>query len=98
MTDEIPHELAYEVQKYTNFPWWNGKAYAEYHGYPQRIWTLEQHVSSAVDDLFDVIEWLRSEGQYQQSDRLRVIAGRLAQQIKRPPEGSIVKIAQGWAK
>ncbi|MGP9790718.1 hypothetical protein [Roseinatronobacter sp. NSM] len=37
----------------------------------------------AVDDMVDVMEWLREEGKFEQADRLRTIAGRLARSV--PP-------------
>ena len=38
---------------------------------------LALEVGAAVDDLSDVIEWLRDEKQYEKSDRLRSIRKRL---------------------
>ena len=38
-----------------------------------------------VDDLVDVIEWLRDEQDYAKSDRLRTLAGRLARQVPNYP-------------
>lgn len=69
----MPHELIVEIQKYTDFPWWNGQAYVTYRGFD----ILAREAGNVVDDLGDVIEWLRSEEQYEKSDRLRTIRKRL---------------------
>lgn len=81
MSDELhglPRDLALAVCKHTQFPWWNGPAYADYKGYPQRLKAKDREIRSAVDDLHDVIEWLREQRDFEKADRLRTIAGRLA--------------------
>lgn len=48
-------------------------------------WTgMISDVKPAVDDLIEVMEWLRSEERYEQSDRLRTIVGRLARSLPGP--------------
>lgn len=39
---------------------------------------MESTVASAVDDLVDVIDWLRESKHYPEGDRVRTIVGRLA--------------------
>lgn len=80
-TNEIPDDLAAAVGRYTNMPWWNGQAYAEFRGMPQALRAYADGVGEAVDDLHDVMDWLREEKDFAKSDRLRVIAGRLARLI-----------------
>ena len=42
-------------------------------------WRETNHeVGDAVDDLYDLMEWLREDKAYPQSDRLRAIIGRLS--------------------
>lgn len=77
MTD-IPQKLINEIQNYTCSPWWNGEAYADFKGYPGRIRMLEGGIGDSIDDIHDVMNWLREEKLFRQSDRLRTIAGRLA--------------------
>ncbi|WP_299129683.1 hypothetical protein [uncultured Amaricoccus sp.] len=95
---DLPQELINAVQNYTDMPWWNGAAYAEYHGLPQRIKGFEGDVGAAIDDIADVMNWLREEKLYAQSDRLRTIAGRLARRLNDPSEDtSLVRVsARGW--
>ena len=96
---ELPQHLINEVQRYTGYPWWNGRAYAEYKGYPGRISDLERGIGTAIDDIHDVMEWLREDRLFRQSDRLRTIGGRLAR-LQRPFVGDraflIRDIARGW--
>ena len=58
---------------------------------------LNTNIGSAVDDLSDVIDWLREEKEYEKADRIRTIAGRLAR-LQRPDtdKSSIRNIARGW--
>ena len=99
MTD-IPQRLINEIQNYTGFPWWNGKAYADFKGYPGRIRMLEGGIGDAVDDIHDVMNWLREDKLFRQSDRLRTIAGRLARlqgpYVPGKPPVLIRDIARGW--
>lgn len=45
-------------------------------------WHSTMHeVGGAVDDLHDLMEWMREDGLYEKSDRLRVIMARLAKSI-----------------
>lgn len=44
----------------------------------RREQNLSAEVGRAIDDLYDLMEWLREDKQYAQSDRLRTIMGRLA--------------------
>jgi hypothetical protein len=99
----LPPEIASEVQKHTGAPWWNGRAYCFFKGYPGRIAALEAATGHAIDDIADVIEWLRSEKMFVQSDRLRTIAGRLARARgdpwATPPEADAdawLNIAKKW--
>lgn len=77
MTERLPPELVQQIQAHTNTPWWNGEAYADFVGYPQQIMRLESATRSAIDDIGDVIDWLREDKHYAQSDRLRAIANRM---------------------
>ena len=97
MPRDLPPDLVQQVQNHTGAPWWNGAAYAEFRGYPQRLSQMDKGIGDAVDDLADVIEWLREEKMFGQSDRLRTIAGRLAR-LRRKGDGadSIREIARGW--
>lgn len=95
----LPKHLITEIQNHTGSPWWNGKAYAEFKGYPGRIRELVGGIGAEIDEIYFVIEDLRQNGQYEQADRLRTIAGRLAR--LQPPlldSGStlIRDIARGW--
>ena len=97
---ELPQHLVNEIVKYTNSPWWNGRAYAGYMGYPQKIRKYENGIGDAVDEINDVIEWMRNEKLYAQADRLRTIAGRLAR-LRPASEAEeatqqIRSIARGW--
>lgn len=57
----------------------------------------EQVVRSAVDDLYDVVEWLREEKHYAQSDRVRTITGRLARHtFKRNNPELLTEVARDW--
>jgi hypothetical protein len=48
------------------------------------LWNwITSRLGDAVDDLNDVIDWLREDGQYEQADRLRTITGRIAR-LQRP--------------
>lgn len=76
----LPDMIA-SVQNHTGFPWFNGEAYAEYKGYPQTIRRNEIAIADAVSDLYEVVEWLRTEKLYAQSDRIRAIA----QRLNKPP-------------
>lgn len=76
----LPHDLIVEIQRYTNFPWWNGQAYVAFRGYER----LAKEAGVAVDDLGDVIEWLREEKQFEKSDRLRTIRARLNDALALP--------------
>ena len=67
------NRLIREAQNVTGAPWLNGEAYCGYIGYTQLRVTSEY----VCDDLEDVIEWLRADGFYEQSDRLRTIRNRL---------------------
>ena len=96
MTDD---ELTTIVQNHTGFPWFNGTAYAEYKGYPGEIKTLRRAIARDVDELADVMEWLRGDKHFAQADRLRTIIGRLARCV--PPvvhetPDWIIAIARGW--
>lgn len=97
---DLPQRLINEIQNHTNMPWWNGAAYADFKGYPGQIRAYEDGVGDAVDDLADVIEWLRQGKQYAQADRLRTIAGRLAMlrpdDAKEAERKSLRWIARGW--
>ena len=75
---DLPDHLIAQVQNYTGAPWWNGEAYDQYHGLSASILETRKRVGEAVDDLADVIEWLKAEKQFDKADRLRTIAGRLA--------------------
>ncbi len=92
----MPANLISQIQRYTNFPWWNGRAYAEYHGFPQRIRKMNIAAGEAIDDVADVIEMLRAQKQYAEADRLRTIAGRLARALGNDEEHLIRCIAKGW--
>jgi hypothetical protein len=74
---KLPKELISEVQKYTNFPWWNGEAYASFVGYPQMIFRLKKNIEGVGHELDKVIEELREVKNYQISDKLRVLSTRL---------------------
>jgi hypothetical protein len=67
------HDLIQAVQNHTGFPWINGEQYASFVGYTQQ----SIHIRSAVDDIDDLIEWMRKEKAFEFSDRLRVIRDRL---------------------
>lgn len=58
---------------------------------------INQSIGDSVDDLNDVMEWLREEKQYEKADRLRTIIGRLAR-LRRPDNNPnlIVEIARGY--
>lgn len=57
----------------------------------------EKVVRSAVDDLYDVIEWLREEKHYTQADRLRTITGRLAREtFKQDNPELFTEVARDW--
>jgi hypothetical protein len=61
---------------------------------------LNTGIGNAVDDLSDVIDWLREEKDYEKADRLKTIAGRLAR-MQRPssvPYSNKLtrEIARGW--
>ena len=70
MTDE---EITKAIQDRYGTPWFNGEAYADYRGYRRQSIAMR----TAVDDLDDLIGWLRQSGQYPQADRLREIRNRL---------------------
>lgn len=59
-------------------------------------------VQTAVDDLHDVIEWLRETKNFAQADRVRTIAGRLARSVGKYPafsgyDDSLIRnIARDW--
>lgn len=95
---ELPQKLVNEIQNYTGFPWWNGMAFAEYVGYPQRVRTLELALGDAIDDMWDVMEWLREEKQFDKADRIRIIMGRAARALdsQHGPADAIRIIAKGW--
>jgi hypothetical protein len=94
---ELPQSLINEVQKHTGAPWWNGHAYAEFKGYPQRLALTEREVGDAVDDISAVIEWLREEKQFDKADRLRTIAGRLARLLPDSENPDLIRQqAKGW--
>lgn len=44
-----------------------------------------KRVQDAVDDLHDVYLWLKEDGHYKQSDRIRTIVGRLARAVPAHP-------------
>lgn len=97
MTAGMPQGSIKAIQKHTNAPWWNGAAYAEYMGYPQRIGSLERGLSYAIDDLHDLMSWLREEGQYEKADRLRTILGGMARSLNaRDNEPTWRTIAKGY--
>lgn len=79
----LPQSLIVEIQKYTNCPWWNGQAYVSFFGYE----TLAFQAGQTVDDLTDMIEWLRDEKDYEKSDRLREIRKRLNDALVLPAPG-----------
>ena len=79
---DLPPHLIQLVQRHTGTPWWNGEAYAEHVGYPQRIWRAKTACQLAADDLRDVINALRSEQNFTMSDRLRTIADRLQKEAE----------------
>ena len=81
MSKPLPHDLIMQIQNHTGFPWWNGQAYAEYVGYPQRITVYEVAMRSALSDMSQVIEALRSEKLFAHSDNLRAISDRLAKKL-----------------
>lgn len=64
-----------------------------------RISEYDRVLGTAVDDLYDVIEWLREDRHFAQSDRVRVITGRLArvrrESFREPPD-FIRTIARSW--
>jgi len=96
---EPPPDVIRQMQDCTGAPWWNGRAYAEIMGLPQAIRRYEQEIGYSVDDLYDLMEWLRAERQFAQADRLRTILGRLARSLPPPREtdrGLIRTIARGY--
>ncbi len=97
---ELPQELIVQIQRHTNAPWWNGKAYDEFHGISAGARSMAKAMGDAVDDIADVMDWLREEGQFDKADRLRTIAGRLAKGVDLKYQGGppdlIRNIAKGW--
>jgi len=75
---ELPQHLIREVQKYTNAPWWNGEAYADFVGYR----SLAIGVAKRCDEIDAIIEQLRAAKQYEQADALRVIVTGLRSQSR----------------
>jgi len=99
MVKELPSDLIGQIQNHTGFPWWNGEAYASFRGYPGTIRKMDKGIGDAIDELYDVIEWLREEKQYKKSDRLRTIVGRLARlrgESLDEPEDLIRSMARKW--
>jgi cysteinyl-tRNA synthetase len=84
----IPHRLAAEVTKYTNMPWWNAEAYDAYCGLSTKLRSYFHRTGDTIDDLIEVMEWLRSEKQFDKADRLRTIIGRLARLRPDEPRGN----------
>ena len=60
---------------------------------------LDGVVAETVDDLVDVIDWLREDGRFNQADRLRTLAGRLARKTLKPLDAnprSFQELARTW--
>jgi hypothetical protein len=94
---DIPEKLINRVQDYTNAPWWNGQAYAELKGYPQQIRKADVAMGTAVDDIANVVDWLRDEKQYAKADILRRIAGDLARAMQDNDDPTLQRHdAKGW--
>ena len=56
-----------------------------------------QAICWAVDDLHQVMEWLREGKHYAESDRLRTIIGRLARAVPKSDEPNLIRtIARGY--
>jgi hypothetical protein len=69
----LPDRLIQEIQNHTGAPWWNGEAYAEYRGYPQKIMLQAKAMRQASADIQAVIDRLRSARLYEHADALREI-------------------------
>lgn len=50
------------------------------------IYARDTETENSISDLIDLMEWLRQDGLYAQSDRLRTIIGRLARTM---PQGGL---------
>jgi hypothetical protein len=95
----IPHSLAVEVTGYTDMPWWNAEAYDDYAGLSSKLRRYFYRTGDTIDDLIEVMEWLRSEKQFDKADRLRTIIGRLARlrpDVAESESGSNRDKARGW--
>ena len=58
------------------------KALREHEPMYLETWRETNHkVGDAVDDLYDIMEWLRKDKAYPQADRLRAVIGRLARAV-----------------
>ena len=80
MMNELPENLIHEIQKYTNTPWWNARAYVEYAGY----YALAIHAAKARDELDAIVAELRAAKDYSMSDRIRTIAQNIDDAISDP--------------
>lgn len=64
-----------------------------------RVDKYDADIGTAVDDLHDLMDWMRQDGNYAHSDRLRSIMGRLARARRNEPDAgqsSYRQIARGY--
>jgi len=65
----------------------------------ERLQSYDDDIGCAVDDLYDVMQSLRETKNFEQSDRIRTIAGRLARARRRDDseKGDLIRsMARGW--
>lgn len=100
MSDELERELAvYAMHRLQYATTEKMKLSAPLEAIERRFLDIDMRLGRAVDDLFDVMEWLREEKRFAQSDRIRVIAGRLARLRRTFPTERpdlIVVMARSW--
>lgn len=81
------------------YPRIDSPTYQKHNAVYRRLDRYDDALGQAVDDLVDVIEWLRAERQYDKADRLRTIAGRLARARRenfREDKRLYRRQARGW--
>lgn len=100
MSSEIERELAvYAMHRLHDAACGPMKLSPNVRAIERRIAEYDMVTGHAVDDIHDVMEWLREDRMFGQSDRLRTIAGRLAR-LRRgdvlEPSDAIRTLARSW--
>lgn len=77
-------------------PPFGGSVWEMHKEYYKRLAEYDLQIGNAIDDLYDIMNWLRKEERFSGSDRIRTIVGRLARARRKSwlEQGTVREIAR----